>query len=65
MSNVKSQIQILNLKSKLLMPNAKIQMPNQIQNPNDKTINCKFKRKVQNSKRKAQNYNLKFKANSN
>ncbi len=34
------------------MPNAKIQMSNQIQNPNDKTINYKFKRKTQNAKLK-------------
>ena len=50
MSNVKSQIHILNLKSKLLMPNVKIQMSNQIQNPNAKKINYKFKRKAQSVK---------------
>ena len=52
MSKLKSQIQILNLKSKLLMPNAKIQMSNQIQNSNAKTINYKFKRKAQSAKLK-------------
>ncbi len=55
MSNVKSQIQILNLKSKLLMPNVKIQMTNQCQIPN---VKCQIN-KLQIANSKSEILNLK------